>query len=59
MPAEQIPAWTDVVSGQSAEYPLSVGGRAVVSRTLGTRAPDTLADDYYAAALQGLAAAFP
>jgi hypothetical protein len=47
------------VSGQSAEYPLSVGGRAVVSRTLGTRAPDTLATDYYAAALQGLAAAFP
>jgi len=58
MPAEQIPAWTDVVSGHSAEYPLSVGGRAVVSRTLGTRAPDTLATDYYAAALQGLAAAF-
>ncbi len=59
MPVEQIPAWTDVVSGQSAEYPLSVGGRAVVSRTLGTKAPATLATDYYAAALQCLAAAFP
>lgn len=59
MPAEQISAWIDVVSGQVAEYPLSVGGRAVVSRALGTRAPDTLATDYYAAALQCLAAAFP
>jgi len=47
------------LSGQAAEYPLSVGGRAVVFRTLGMRAPDTLATDYYAAALQCLAAAFP
>lgn len=59
MPAEQIPAWTDVVSGQFAEYPLSVGGRAVVSRTLGMRAPNTLSTDYYAAALQCLTAALP
>ncbi|WP_380779662.1 glycosyl hydrolase family 8 [Sphingomonas sp. R86520] len=58
MPVERIPAWTDVVTGHVAEYPLSVGGRAVVSRTLGTPAPRGLSTDYYAAALQCLAGAF-
>jgi endoglucanase len=57
MPPEQIPAWADVVSGQVAEYPLSAGGQAVVSRVLGTRAPTVLANDYYAAALQCLSGA--
>jgi hypothetical protein len=58
MPSTQIPAWVDVVSGQTAEYPLSDGGQAVVGRILGTKPPAALAADYYAAALQCLAAVF-
>ncbi|RZM35380.1 MAG: endoglucanase [Sphingomonas sp.] len=58
MPSPTIPAWIDVVSGQTADYPLSAGGQAVVARTLGTKRPATLATDYYAAALQCLASLF-
>lgn len=58
MPAERIPAWVDVVSGKVAEYPLSVGGQAVVGRTLGTTRPTALSTDYFAASLQCLAGMF-
>lgn len=50
-----IPAWIDAISGETAPYPLSAGGMAVVSRTLAAAEPDALAQDYYAATLQMLA----
>ncbi|CAN5883578.1 glycosyl hydrolase family 8 [soil metagenome] len=49
-----IPAWIDVTTGASAPYPLSVGGMAVVDRTLGKAVTAPLSTDYYAAALQSL-----
>ncbi|WP_374410512.1 glycosyl hydrolase family 8 [Novosphingobium colocasiae] len=51
-----IPAWIDVVTAEEAPYPLSSGGAAIVARLLGTQAPAQLADDYYSASLQMLAA---
>lgn len=50
-----IPAWIDVITGETAPYALSQGGMAVVGRTLGSGQPDELAQDYYAATLQMLA----
>ncbi|MBB3859983.1 endoglucanase [Novosphingobium hassiacum] len=50
-----IPAWIDVMSGETAPFTLSAGGMAVVSRAMGTAQPDGLAEDYYAAILQLLA----
>lgn len=54
--ARPIPAWIDVVTGEEAPYPLSSGGAAIAGRLLGTAMPLQLADDYYAASLQMLAA---
>lgn len=54
-----VPAWIDVVSGETAPYPLSTGGMAVLARATGTRQPDALAQDYYAAILQLLAHDLP
>lgn len=51
-----IPAWRDVVTGETAPYGLSEGGNAVVAKLLGTPAPAVLSTDYYAASLQMLAA---
>ena len=61
MPLERIPAWVDVISGQTADYGLSEGGRAVAERTIADRParPEKsriLASDYYSASLQCLAA---
>lgn len=50
-----IPAWIDVITGETAPYPLSEGGMAAVGRTLGSAQPDKLSQDYYAATLQMLA----
>ena len=51
-----IPAWIDVRSGETAPYPLSPGGMAVVHRLLGrTLAAPAPQSDYYAAVLQALA----
>ena len=50
-----VPAWIDVVTGETAEYPLSDGGMAVLNRVLGRSQSDAVSSDYYAAALQGLA----
>ncbi|AJP71759.1 glycosyl hydrolase family 8 [Sphingomonas hengshuiensis] len=50
-----IPAWIDVVTGETAPYPLSAGGMAVVGRATGSAQPGALADDYYSAILQLLA----
>lgn len=50
-----IPAWIDVITGETAPYPLSEGGMAAVGRTLGRPQPDKLAQDYYSATLQMLA----
>nr|WP_253072696.1 glycosyl hydrolase family 8 [Sphingomonas sp. H160509] len=58
LPVERIPAWTNVITGQVAEYPLSTGGQAVVNRVLGTPSTHVLSTDYYAAALQCLAEVF-
>lgn len=48
----QIPAWIDVYTGETANYPLSSGGKAIVARVTGTPAPATLDTDYFAAVLQ-------
>lgn len=53
MPA--VPAWIDVVTGETAEYPLSDGGQTALNRVLGRPLSDTVSTDYYSAALQGLA----
>lgn len=50
-----VPAWINVLSGETAPYGLSAGGMAVLARTLGTPQPQALAQDYYAAILQLLA----
>lgn len=51
------PAWIDVVSGETAPYPLSAGGKAVANLTLGRPLPDAGADaDYYSYSLSLLAA---
>lgn len=50
------PAWIDTVTGETAPYTLSPGGLAIAGRLLGLPAPTALASDYYAAALQVLAA---
>ena len=50
-----IPAWIDVMSGETAPFPLSVGGMAVVGRAMGIAQPEGLAEDYYSAILQLLA----
>jgi endoglucanase len=53
---QPIPAWIDVRSGETAPYPLSSGGMAVVRRLLGQPLPaPTPQADYYAAVLQALA----
>ena len=52
---QPIPAWVDVVTGEQANYPVSLGGSAIVSRVLGTSAPVLLANDYFAASQQMLA----
>lgn len=54
--AQALPAWVDVTSGEEAAYPLSPGGQSVASRLLGLTLPADLSADYYAAALQMLAA---
>lgn len=52
------PAWIDVVTGETAPYPLGAGGMAVLRRTLGQPSPpEGLDTDYYSAALQTLARA--
>ncbi|WP_408590132.1 glycosyl hydrolase family 8 [Novosphingobium sp.] len=48
----QIPAWIDVYTGETANYPLSNGGKAVVARVTGTPAPAGLDTDYFSAVLQ-------
>lgn len=50
-----IPAWINVITGETAPYGLSEGGLAIVGRTTGSEQPDDLAQDYYAATLQMLA----
>lgn len=58
-PRENTPAWTDVASGEEADYPLSGGMRAVRDLALGEMRPEppTLSpqDDYYSASLKLLA----
>ena len=54
-----IPAWIDVVTGETAPFAISPGGRAIAGRLLGTPVPATLAPNYYAAALQMLARELP
>lgn len=56
---QPIPAWSDAITGETAPYPLSAGGMAVVGRVLGHAQPDALAQDYYAAILQMLARDMP
>lgn len=53
--SQPIPAWVDVVTGEQADYAVSAGGSAIISRVLGTSAPVLLANDYFAASLQMLA----
>jgi endo-1,4-beta-D-glucanase Y len=55
LPADAIPAWIDVVSGEVAEYSQSDGARAVVNRVRNLPQSTNLANDYYAAVLQCLA----
>jgi endoglucanase len=45
-----IPAWIDVISGETANYPLSDGGEAVVDLIL-TRPTSPIGGDYYSSAL--------
>lgn len=53
--ANKPPAWVDVVTGETANYPLGAGAMAVMRRTLGQAAgPEALDTDYYSAALQAL-----
>ncbi|WP_313958520.1 glycosyl hydrolase family 8 [Novosphingobium sp. 9] len=54
-----IPAWVDVMTGEEANYAVSEGGAAIVSRLLNTAAPSQLSNDYFAASLQMLAQARP
>lgn len=56
---QPVPAWIDVISGETAPYPLSAGGMAVLARATGRPAPAALDGDYYAAVLQMLAAQLP
>jgi endoglucanase len=55
-----IPAWIDVVTGETAPYAISEGGRAIAGRLLDApiaakSASAELSSDYYSAALQILA----
>jgi endoglucanase len=50
------PAWINTQTGERAPYGMSQGGLAIADRLLGLPAPAALAGDYYAAALQMLAA---
>ena len=59
-----IPAWIDVVTGETAPYAISEGGRAIAARLLGAPlaaklSPTELSSDYYSAALQILARELP
>lgn len=51
-----VPAWVDVVTGETAPYPLSPGGNAVVDRLIGRAPPPSPAPaDYYSRILALLA----
>lgn len=51
-----VPAWTDVVTGEAAPYPLSTGGYAIVARVLKRPAtPSPAPVDYYSRILSLLA----
>lgn len=54
-----VPAWIDVITGETAPYALPAGGMGVVARATGATAPDVLAQDYYSAILQLLARDLP
>jgi len=54
---QPIPAWIDVVTGETAPYPVSNGGAAIVARVTDTPAPTQLDSDYFAASLQMLSKA--
>ena len=55
-----IPAWIDVVTAETAPYPVSIGGMAIVDLTLGTAPKTPLPTppdaDYFATVLASLAA---
>ncbi|MFC0205126.1 glycosyl hydrolase family 8 [Novosphingobium soli] len=50
-----LPAWTDVVTGEEANYALSSGGAAIAGRLIGSPATAALDTDYFSASLQMLA----
>lgn len=62
---QAIPAWIDVMTGEQAPYPLSIGGMAVVGKLLGTsaaapsRSPAVATRDYYSDVLSLLSALLP
>lgn len=50
------PAWIDVVSGETAPYPLSGGGQSIANITIGRALPNKSAsNDYYSESLKLLA----